>query len=83
MRTTISINDNLLTEAKLLAAQTGRTLTAVIEDALRESFARRNKTSIRKPLKLPSFGSGGLQPGVDINDSAALWELMDEDNVTR
>jgi len=69
MRTTIRLNDQLLAEAKQLAAQTGRTLTAVIEDALREVLARRKQT--------PRHGSGGLRPGVDLDDNAALRDLMD------
>lgn len=38
MRTTIQLDDQLLLEAKKHAAQTGRTLKAVIEDALREAL---------------------------------------------
>jgi predicted transcriptional regulator len=40
MRITIHIDDQLLGETKQLAVRTGRTLTAVIEDALRETLAR-------------------------------------------
>jgi len=40
MRTTVRLDDDLLRQTKTLAAQTGRTLTAVIEDALRETLAR-------------------------------------------
>jgi len=40
MRTTLQIDDNLMVQAKKLAAETGRTLTALIEDALREALAR-------------------------------------------
>lgn len=36
MRPTIRLDDQLLKEAKQLAAQSGRSLTSVIEDALRE-----------------------------------------------
>ena len=35
------LDDPLLAEAKKYAADNGRTLTAVIEDALRETLARR------------------------------------------
>lgn len=41
MRTTIRLDDELLREAKRLAAETNQTLTAVIEEALRERLARR------------------------------------------
>lgn len=76
MRTTIRVDDELLREAKELAARTGRTLTAVIEDALRETFSRQHGSAAH-PVELPTFRGGGLRPGVDLDDSAALLELMD------
>jgi len=77
MRTTIRINDHLLAEVKRTAAETNRTLTAVIEDALREMLARRRASRPRSAMDLPTFAGNGLQPGVDLDDSAALLDLMD------
>lgn len=77
MRTTVRLDDRLLAEAKHLAARTGRTLTAVIEDALRESLARCKPANRRRPATLPSYHGQGLQPGVDLDDSAALLDLME------
>ena len=81
MRTTINIDDALLAEAKQVAARTGRSLTDVVEDALRESLHRRHRTA-RRAVELPMFGEEGLQPGVDLDDSAALLDLMDQDDAT-
>lgn len=77
MRTTIRLSDDLLEEAKRYALETGRTLTAVIEDALREALRRRRPPEPRTPVRLTTFGNWGLQPGVDLDDSAALRDLMD------
>ena len=44
MRTTINLDDQLLADAKRLAQQSGKTLTAIIEDALCERLARRAAT---------------------------------------
>jgi len=41
MRTTLTIADDLLSEAKERAARTHRTISEVVEDAMREAFARR------------------------------------------
>jgi hypothetical protein len=79
MRTTINLDDALLAEAKQVAARTGRTLTAVVEDALRQSLHRRHQTT-RQAIDLPVFGEGGTQPGVDLDDSAALLDLMEQDD---
>jgi len=79
MRTTINLDDALLAEAKQVAARTGRTLTAVVEDALRQSLHRRHQTT-RQAIDLPVFGEGGTQPGVVLDDSAALLDLMEQDD---
>ena len=71
------MNDQLLSEAKKYAADTGRTLTALLEDALRETLARRNKPEPRRRIKLKTVGGGGVQAGVDLDDSAALLDVMD------
>jgi hypothetical protein len=79
MRTTINLDDALLAEAKQVAARTGRSLTAVVEDALRESLRRRQDTA-RRALELPVFGEAGVQPGVDLDDGVALLDLMEQDD---
>ena len=80
MRTTIRLDDHLLAEAKQRAARNGLTLTAVIEQALRESFGRRGERGERAPVKLPSWGEGWVLPGVDLDDSAALLDLMERED---
>ena len=77
MRTTIRLDDKLLADAKQRAAETGRTLTAVLEDALRESLARRHSESRRKRVRLKTFKGNGVQPGVDLDDSASLLDVME------
>jgi hypothetical protein len=77
MRTTIRLRDDLLVEAKKLSAESRTSLTALIEDALKERLARRRKKNDRPPVHLTTFGEGGLQPGVDLDDSAALLDHME------
>ena len=77
MRTTIRIDVRLLREAKARAAESGRTLNAVVEEALRAALARR-ASGPHEPLALPTFRGGRLQPGVDLDDSASLLDLMDD-----
>lgn len=78
MRTTIRLPDDLLEAAKRHAVDTGRTLTKVIEDALRAALARRESGPDTEAVELPTYGTGGLRPGVDLDDSASLLDLMDE-----
>jgi hypothetical protein len=79
VRTTINVDDQLLADAKRLAHESGKTLTAVIEDALRERLARRGSPGRGDDrFRLHTFTGQGLQPGVDLDNSAALRDLMDD-----
>ena len=75
VRTTINLDDSLMNDLKRLAADSRCTLTSVIHDALRESLSRR-RSARRDRIELPVFHGSGLQPGVDIADSASLLEVM-------
>jgi metal-responsive CopG/Arc/MetJ family transcriptional regulator len=79
MRTTLRLEDHLLAEVKKLAAETGSTMTAVIEDALREKLARRTAPQSRSKVKFTTFRGKGLRPGVDLDNSAALLDLMESE----
>ena len=72
------MDDQLLLEAKQRAAQTGRTLKAVIEDALREALARPDASSQQSRVRLKTFKGRGVQPGVDLDDTASLHDLMEQ-----
>ena len=77
MRTTIRLDDRLFADVKQVAARTGRTLTAVIEDALREMLSRERRTPERPRVELPTFEGDGLLAGVDLDDSASLLDRME------
>ncbi len=76
MRTTVQIKDPLFREAKKLAVETGRSLSQVIEDALIESLNRQRQPLARKAVRLTTFKGKGLQPGVDLDDTAALLDRL-------
>lgn len=77
MRTTIRLDDDLLARAKAYAAHSGRSLTRVIEDALRVLLERAETPRQGRPFKMVTFKGAGLQPGVDLDDSAALLDRME------
>lgn len=73
MRTTIRLDNQLLNSAKRLARDTGKSLTAVIENTLRQALIRpATSKHTRKRVKLTTVSGHGLYPGVDLNNSAAL-----------
>ena len=77
MRTTIRLDDDLLRQAKQVAAATGRSLAEVVEDSLRQALARRRSQASESNVRPPVFEGGRLNERVDLDDSAGLLELMD------
>jgi hypothetical protein len=73
----INLPDDLVQQAKKVALETGTTLTEIIGNALREMLAKRRRRTVRKDFKLITYGEGGLQPGVDLDDTSVLLDLMD------
>jgi hypothetical protein len=73
MKTTLNIDDTVMSELKREAARQGRTMSEMVETALRLLlFAPRKQESLPP---LPSFDSGGAL--VDIADRDALYQAME------
>lgn len=51
-------------------------MTSIIEEAIRRAL-RPEKSQPRKKIRLTTVGGKGLRPGVDLDDSASLLDLMD------
>jgi hypothetical protein len=78
MRTTISIEDSLLEQARKVSLLRSCTLGEVIEDSLRETLSVQAKTARKAPGKpIKTYGGAGLQPGIDLSSAASLLESME------
>jgi hypothetical protein len=75
MRTTLVIDDELFRELKRRAADEGRTLSEVTQEALRLGLAPRQARRRPKRVKLPSFHMG--KPLVDLADRNQLYDVLD------
>src|SRR5947209_13166425 len=73
MKTTINIDDTVMAELKREAARQGRTMSELVETALRLLLASQRKRG-RIPA-LPKFRSGGAL--VDVADRDALYHAME------
>lgn len=78
MRTTIRIDDQLMIEIKQHAALTGQTLASVIEDALRQMINNQKQSEFREKVELNTVPGDGTLPGVDLDDTSSLLDLMEE-----
>ncbi len=77
MRITLTIDDALLVDANALAARSGLTLDAVIEDALRVAVTQQRRASDRPRAELPTYWGGRLQPGVNLDSNSDLLDFLD------
>ena len=76
MKTTLNLNDLLLTRAKRCAARGGVTLTRFVEDALRAKLADDDRP--QPPFELELVTVHGLAPpNVDISDREELHDVME------
>ena len=78
MRTTLNLDDDLMRSIKQHAASTGRTLTSVVEESLRELLSHVENGERGYTLDWVTV-DGGVQPGVDLTDRDALLDRMGDD----
>jgi hypothetical protein len=65
-----------MAQVKRLARDTGRSMTQVIEDALRVAVARTRPA--RPPaVTIVTVSGDGLRSGIDLDDTSALLDRMD------
>lgn len=80
MKTTLDINDQLLAEAKALAARQRKTLTRVIEEGLQLRLQGRPHSAKPARVRLPFYnGQGGLVAGVDPLSNKSMLEALGDD----
>jgi hypothetical protein len=80
MKTTLNLNDQLIANAKALAAQQRTSLTRLIEEGLQLRLRAKSVDSVRKRTRLPVFkGRGGLVAGVEPRSNKALLEALGDD----
>lgn len=79
MKTTLDLRDDLLANAKALAARERTSLTKMIEEALALRMRRKGFTRTTTLRDLPrSRNKGGLRPGIDGASNRSLFDAADE-----
>jgi hypothetical protein len=73
MKTTLNIDDTVMAQLKREAARQRRTMSELVETALRMLFQSSKKRGKLSPL--PTFRSGGAL--VDVADREALYQAME------
>jgi len=77
MRTTITLDNGLAADLKRLARAEGRSVSAIISEAVRAQLARRETPSKTIPFRLITVKGGGLRRGADVTKLRTLEEAED------
>lgn len=75
MRMTLDLPDDLLVDARKLAAERRVPLTRLLEESLRAYLSEQRLRTREEPVSLPVLTAPALVPGVDLDDTSRLWEL--------
>jgi hypothetical protein len=80
MRTTITIDDHLLERLKKRASDTGTSVSALVEDAIR-LFLNRTGPAMRaeRKFELVTFGAGGSFSKLPIDKTSELVAFEDDE----
>jgi plasmid stability protein len=76
MRTTLNLDEGLMRALKRRAAETGRTMTEMVEEAVRELLAREDEGSQVEEFRFLTV-RGRRRPAVDIADRDAILDVME------
>ncbi len=80
MRTTLILEDSIYQRAKVTAAERGVTVASIIEEALHLMLNRQTGRDPEDLGQMPVDSSmSRARPGLDLNDSRALRDAMDDD----
>ncbi len=79
MRITVNLPKYLLAQADEFSRSSCVGRSAFIKDVLLEYISRKRVHTAKREVTLPTYGAGGVLPGVNIDDSASLLDIMDAD----
>lgn len=77
MRTTITIDEELLDQLKARAAKEATTVSRLIEDSVRLAARPAAEAAVRDAFELVTFGKGGHFTSLDVDRVSALIEQDD------
>lgn len=77
MRTTITLDDRLLAQLKRRAAESGTSVSKLVEHAVRLFVRTPRSSASQDPFELVTFGAGGRFSRQNVDKTAALLEAED------
>lgn len=78
MKIAIYLTKDLIQDAEKAAVEQHTTLSAFVGDAIRLALDRRRRARSGRKFKITTYGEGGVLPGVDLSNTSALLDIMDD-----
>lgn len=76
----INLDSNVSGVLEREARLSGKSPESIVSNLIKANLqaqATKSALSEKKRITLPTFSSGGLRPGVDLNNREQMWELAD------
>lgn len=84
MRTTITVDDSVLSDLKQRAAEQGTTVSRLIEDSVRLALAKPSESpAVPEEFELVTYGRGGRFTQLDVDRTSGLLERDDMERYGR
>lgn len=77
MKATINLPDDLMLRAKRAASVAHVSLSEFIADSIHLRFRGRHRKPSWKKFRVITSGKGGVYPGVNLDDTSSLLDIMD------
>jgi len=83
MRTTITLDDRLFAQLKRKAAESGTSVSRLVEQAIRLLMRMPRVSPVREPFELVTYGKGGSFSRLNLDKISALLEADDVERFAR
>ena len=83
MRTTLTIEDRIAKDLKQLAHRSGKPFKVVVNETLRAGLAANQERPKAKPYRLRAASLGRVRPGIDLDKSLAVADLLEDEELAR
>ena len=83
MRTTLTIDDEIVKQLKSVAYHSGKSFKDTVNETLRVGLNARESKPQAKPYKLTPAALGGVMPGIDLDKALQLAAALEDEEITR
>ncbi len=83
MRTTLTIDDDLILGLKERAYRSGKSFKDVVNEALRAGLTDQKALPKARPYRLRPSSLGGVMPGIDLDKALKSADALEDEEIAR